>query len=352
MDPSTEEKKEVKLSKQSKAFVPNTKLHTTSHEFHPTTTTHLPTQEAVSAELAQPAEYVQPAETDQPAVGFSEQQYQEYIHFYMSQGYSQNDAIYFASQYIGSQGYYPQPAEEDPANDYTYCGQQEGAEYAEAPNAEDPQFLGEAAEGEEREHHQEESRYRKPQGYHKGTYQGKHHGDYDGSEDGFYDDFGFYYLPGGDYYDPDGFYFNKKGYDKFGGYYDDNLVYVGPYAHKGKKGGHSRYYEAEYELGGFDDYYDEGEEKDKYNKNYIEFVLEQKYYENLEYLKKSRNENFYLIVGNLAESVSKQDLLTFFNEKGVHIKHVTIVMEYHKSPTPVARLEIYDKNAAIQVLKL
>ncbi len=44
-------------------------------------------------------------------------------------------------------------------------------------------------------------------------------------QEGYYDEHGFYMLPEGDFYDPNGYYFDKEGYDEFGGYYDDNLVY-------------------------------------------------------------------------------------------------------------------------------
>lgn len=42
---------------------------------------------------------------------------------------------------------------------------------------------------------------------------------------GNYDDNGFYTTPNGSFWDPDGVYFNREGYDKHGGYYDDNLEY-------------------------------------------------------------------------------------------------------------------------------
>ena len=45
----------------------------------------------------------------------------------------------------------------------------------------------------------------------------------DGAE---YDELGFYNLPDGSFYDPDGHFFDKNGYDEFGGYYDDDIIYV------------------------------------------------------------------------------------------------------------------------------
>ena len=39
--------------------------------------------------------------------------------------------------------------------------------------------------------------------------------------EGEYDDEGFFTTPNGSFWDPDGVYFNREGYDKHGGYYDD-----------------------------------------------------------------------------------------------------------------------------------
>ena len=41
-----------------------------------------------------------------------------------------------------------------------------------------------------------------------------------------YDELGFYNLPDGSFYDPDGHYFDQNGYDEFGGYYDDDNIYI------------------------------------------------------------------------------------------------------------------------------
>ena len=41
-----------------------------------------------------------------------------------------------------------------------------------------------------------------------------------------YDELGFYNLPDGSFYDPDGHYFDKDGYDEYGGYYDDDNIYI------------------------------------------------------------------------------------------------------------------------------
>jgi hypothetical protein len=45
-------------------------------------------------------------------------------------------------------------------------------------------------------------------------------------QSGDYDEYGFFVLEKGDFYDPNGYYFDENGYDGFGGYYDDNMVYV------------------------------------------------------------------------------------------------------------------------------
>ena len=39
--------------------------------------------------------------------------------------------------------------------------------------------------------------------------------------EGEYDEEGFFNTPNGSFWDPDGVYFNKEGYDKHGGYYDE-----------------------------------------------------------------------------------------------------------------------------------
>ena len=44
--------------------------------------------------------------------------------------------------------------------------------------------------------------------------------------EGEYDEEGFFVTPDGSFWDPDGVYFNREGYDKHGGYYDDNDEYV------------------------------------------------------------------------------------------------------------------------------
>lgn len=39
------------------------------------------------------------------------------------------------------------------------------------------------------------------------------------------DEFGNYILGDGSFYDNNGYFFDVDGYDEFGGYYDDNMVY-------------------------------------------------------------------------------------------------------------------------------
>jgi hypothetical protein len=45
-------------------------------------------------------------------------------------------------------------------------------------------------------------------------------------EGGWYDHYGFYYTPNGSFWDDEGYYFNRDGFDKHGGYYDNNCKYV------------------------------------------------------------------------------------------------------------------------------
>jgi len=162
-------------------------------------------------------------------------------------------------------------------------------------------------------------------------------------------------LPDGSFYDPDGYYFDPNGYDQYGGYYDDNAKYVEPEG-KGNyyKGGYKKrgrnYEEHNYHFGDQDDFYDE-EYEDKYTKDYIQYIIEAKYYEDLDYLKNSHNEWAYLTVGNLAEGTVKQDLLKYFGNQGIDTSQITIVMSGSHN-FPVGNLEIYKKPVAIQVLKL
>jgi hypothetical protein len=45
-------------------------------------------------------------------------------------------------------------------------------------------------------------------------------------EGGYYDEMNFYILPDNKgFYDPDGYFFDEKGFDEFGGYYDNDGLY-------------------------------------------------------------------------------------------------------------------------------
>ena len=44
--------------------------------------------------------------------------------------------------------------------------------------------------------------------------------------DGELDEEGFFVAPNGSFWDPDYVYFNREGYDKHGGYYDENSNYI------------------------------------------------------------------------------------------------------------------------------
>jgi hypothetical protein len=46
---------------------------------------------------------------------------------------------------------------------------------------------------------------------------------------GRYDENGFYITPEGSFWDPDGVYFNRDGFDKHGGCYDENFEYIPGY---------------------------------------------------------------------------------------------------------------------------
>lgn len=97
------------------------------------------------------------------------------------------------------------------------------------------------------------------------------------------------------------------------------------------------------------DYYEE-EVEEKYTEEYIKFVLEHKYYENLEHLKNTNQEIFYLKAGNLPETTSKKDILKYLGDKGIDTSQITVVMK-NAGGSPVAQMEIYKRNPAINTLK-
>ena len=166
--------------------------------------------------------------------------------------------------------------------------------------------------------------------------------------EGYYDKFGFFYFPDGSFIDPDGFKFDKNGFDASGGYYDENLVYV-PAVQEAPK---EVYVEPTqtFDPDANNEYYDEDDE-DKYTKAYIEYVLEHKLIENLDYVQNSPNEYVYLMAGNMREGVTQQEITDYFNLNKIDTSQMTIAMNLKKSST-VARLEIYNKEVALSVLKL
>ena len=50
--------------------------------------------------------------------------------------------------------------------------------------------------------------------------------EFEKTSEGWYDDMGFYNTPNGSFWNPDGVYFNREGFDKYGGSYDENNIYV------------------------------------------------------------------------------------------------------------------------------
>jgi len=79
-------------------------------------------------------------------------------------------------------------------------------------------------------------------------------------------------------------------------------------------------------------------------------VIEHKYYENLEHLRNTTNETFYLTAGNLPDGTTKKDLLKFFSDKGIDTSQIMIMMK-KQAGSPIAELEIYLRNTAVNTLK-
>ena len=83
---------------------------------------------------------------------------------------------------------------------------------------------------------------------------------------GEYDDDGFFITPNGSFWDPDEVYFNREGFDKHGGYYDDNGEYI-----PGKGwDDENNCYESEKEDE-YDEYYEDDEFNNKNIKDEIDF---------------------------------------------------------------------------------
>ena len=85
--------------------------------------------------------------------------------------------------------------------------------------------------------------------------------------EGDYDEDGFFITPNGSFWDPDGVYFNRQGYDKHGGYYDDsNGEYV---PGKGWDHVNNCYYDDD------DDFYEDEEEEGHYGYNDDDDLLDE-----------------------------------------------------------------------------
>lgn len=172
------------------------------------------------------------------------------------------------------------------------------------------------------------------------------------TDKGFYDDHGFFRMPDGSFLDPDGFKFDANGFDATGGYYDENFVYVPGDGTNPAAGAAEAAPAAEnFDETEDNDYYDEEEEEEKYTKEYIEFMTEQKYSENIEYINNSTHEYIYLMIGNMNVTETKKNLTAFLVENNIDTKKLTILM-HHKRSSTIARLEIYDKQTAVDIMNL
>ena len=337
MDSQEEKTEGTKLKLKSKAYTPK----------HPTTLvpqTEIPNQ-------AQ-------AEFDSNQFNDPNQLYLQYVNSYLNMGYTTNLAEQWAKYYIaqhnnenpeGAQMYYPDNYGGDPYEEGGNYGNQydEGGQY---PEENYPQKYDQAQQDNDFEDFDTSEfgeKTKKPKGKKKkDKYQGQHNCQYDESEEGYYDELNFYYNADGSFYDPDGYYFDVEGYDKYGGYYDDNANYISPdgvdpYVRE-FKGKENHSYEVDHEG--------EDEPEDKYNEQYIQYITESKYYEDLEYLKKTKHEWAYLKIGNLAEGTEKTSLLKYFGNQNIDTHQITIMMTGSKE-NPVGLMEIYKIPVAIQVLK-
>jgi len=356
MDSNKSEKSESgKLKLKSSSYTPSVVKKQDVNEFDPTSQ---PQQEIVNDQQVyydpqgnayqyQNQEYADP--NAHPMNEFDDQmQYYgpEYDQNYQQEPYYNDqdpNFIQHDQNYINQEGFYDQEA-----TDYT----QNDQIHNEFPTHE--QFIDEQAALEKEDQLKYGEKTKKPQGNkRKEKYHGKHHENYDESTEGFYDELGFYYLPDGSFYDPDGYYFDQEGYGRYGGYYDENAVFHGPYEQqfKGKKNKkYNNYQNYEEYNGAGEDYYEE-EADEKYTEDYIQYIIESKFYEDLEYLQNAYNEWAYLKIGNLMEGTTKQDLLKYFGKRGIQTNQITIVMGGPKY-SPTGNCEIYDISVALQVLKL
>lgn len=335
MDPEDENNKgTAKLSMGSRNYTPKTHLKTSNKEFVPSQ--HVPHQEVQVEQVIE--SQLQSYDYDQV--------YLQWVNYYLNQGFNQQQSEYNASIVMQQQ-----VNRQNQENEVNYQNEQypENQAYGYQQNEE--------GEKEYDDDDQFGDKTKKPFGQRrKDKYQGKHHEDYEESEEGYYDELGFYYMSDGSFYDPDGFYFDQTGYDKLGGYYDDSanyhhadgkITYFGGgsyYKNKSSYKGHGYAEEAPFDEG------EEEPEEDKYTKTYNEYILDSKYYEDLEYLKNTKNGWAYIKVGNLAEGTRKQDLLKYFGTEGIETSQITIMMSGGMK-NPVANCEIYKIPTAIQVLK-
>jgi hypothetical protein len=340
MDPQEDNSKgSVKLKIISRQYTPKTNLKQPTKEFIPS--------DYVAYQEGQVEQDVEP----QTQSYDYDQVYLQWVNYYLNLGCNQQQSEYNASVVMQQQ-----QMNQNQENDGSYQNEQ---------YPDDQAYPNQQNEGEEQKEYEEEGDYqfgdktKKPYGQRrKDKYQGKHHDDYEESDEGYYDELGFYYMSDGSFYDPDGFYFDQTGYDKLGGYYDDsanyhhadgNITYYGGKSYyKSKNNYHNQAYVGEGEDP-FNDVEEEPEE-DKYTKAYIEYILDSKYYEDLEYLKNTKNGWAYLRVGNLAEGTRKQDLLKYFGNEGIETSQITIMMS-GGIKMPVGKCEIYKIPTAIQVLK-
>ncbi|CAI2371762.1 unnamed protein product [Moneuplotes crassus] len=269
-------------------------------------------------------------------------QYTQYVNYYLNQGLNQADAeawaAYYMDQYIYQEG-----------NDQVQTDL-EGQEPVKGSNQEEvpAEEAGENSDSDDFEIGELGPKTKKPQGETtKGQYKGEHDEKYDESEgeDGYYDELGFYYNPDGSYYDPDGVYFDAEGYDEFGGYYDDEANYIEPEGDDTN----AKEFKGSKQSNEEDDGFEEDKE-DKYNKEFIKYIINSKLPDDTEFLNKTKNSWAYLKVGNLEEGTTIEDLREYFSSKKIPVKEMTIIMS-ESTKNPVAFLEIYKISVAKKVLK-
>ena len=96
------------------------------------------------------------------------------------------------------------------------------------------------------------------------------------------DEDGFFTTPNGSFWDPDYVYFNREGYDKHGGYYDENNEYIPGENWDEKNQCYLDEKEQNFEnyLNDYDDAYDDYYEGDDYNYHNVQMddiIDEEKY---------------------------------------------------------------------------